>query len=136
METTAKKKILAIDDMSINLRTIKSILETEYDVRVAKQAGSALLVLESTKIDLILLDIELPGDMSGLEFLKLLKSRFALCNIPVIMVTSSTSRANIEEAVKRGACDYVLKGFTAETLLTKIHALLPPVISPPEQKNE
>jgi CheY-like chemotaxis protein len=126
METSAKKTILAIDDMSVNLRTIKSILEDEYDVRVAKQVGSALLVLDSTKIDLILLDIELPGDMSGLDFLKLLKSRLTLCNIPVIMVTSSMSRENIEEAIKRGARDYVLKGFTAETLLSKVHTILPP----------
>jgi DNA-binding response OmpR family regulator len=121
-----KKKILAIDDMSVNLRTIKSILQDEYDVRVAKMVGSALLVLESEKIDLILLDIELLGDMSGIDFLKLLQSRFSLCAVPVIMVTSSTSRENLEEAIKNGARDYILKGFTAETLLAKIHAILPP----------
>ena len=126
-----KKKILAIDDMSVNLRTIKTILEDEYDVRVAKAIGSAMLILESTKIDLILLDIELPGDMSGLDFLQFLKNRLTLCDIPVIMVTSSTTRANIEEAIKRGARDYILKGFTAETLFNKVHALLPPENSPP-----
>jgi putative two-component system response regulator len=136
METSAKKRILAIDDMSVNLRTIKSILEDEYDVRVAKQVGSALLVLDSTKIDLILLDIELPGDMSGLDFLIFLKNRLTLCDIPVIMVTSSTSRDNIEEAIKRGARDYVLKGFTAEILLAKIHAILQPVILPPGKSSE
>jgi putative two-component system response regulator len=126
METSAKRTILAIDDMSVNLRTIKSILGNEYDVRVAKQVGSALLVLDSTKIDLVLLDIELPGEISGLDFLRLLKNQLTLCDIPVIMVTSSTSRENIEEAIKRGARDYVLKGFTAETLLSKVHTILPP----------
>jgi putative two-component system response regulator len=129
METNAKKVILAIDDMSVNLRTIKTLLEGEFDVRVAKQVGSALLVLENTKVDLILLDIELPGDMSGLDFLKLLKSRLTLSNIPVIMVTSSTSRGTIEEAIANGARDYVLKGFSFETLLAKVHAVL-------QQKNK
>jgi DNA-binding response OmpR family regulator len=136
METATKKKVLAIDDMSVNLLTIKSILEAEYDVRFAKKVGSALLVLENEKIDLILLDIELPGDMSGLDFLKLLKNRLKFCDIPVIMVTSSTSRKTIEDSIMNGARDYLLKGFSSEILLAKVHALLPPAISPLKQKNE
>jgi CheY-like chemotaxis protein len=118
-----KKTILAIDDMSLNLRTIKITLEKYYDVRVAKSGEQALSVLGTGKIDLILLDIEMPG-MSGFETLELIKLQPNAENVPVIFVTSHVSTELIAKALKKGARDYIMKPFEPEVLIRKVYAAL------------
>jgi putative two-component system response regulator len=119
----AKKTILAIDDMSLNLRTIKLTLEKYYDVRVAKSGEQALSVLGTGKVDLILLDIEMPG-MSGFETLELIKLQPNGEKVPVIFVTSHVSTELIAKALKKGAKDYIMKPFEPDVLIRKVYAVL------------
>jgi putative two-component system response regulator len=118
-----RKIILAVDDMSMNLRTIKVNLEKSFDVRLAKSGELALSVLKTTRVDLILLDIEMP-DMSGFEVLAFIKKLPELKDIPVIFVTSHVSTELITKALKSGARDYVMKPFEPEVLLRKVYAAL------------
>jgi CheY-like chemotaxis protein len=118
-----RKIILAIDDMSLNLRIIKITLERYYEVRIAKSGEQALAVLGNSRVDLILLDIEMPG-MSGFETLELIKLQPKAEKIPVIFVTSHVSTELITKALKKGARDYIMKPFEPEVLIRKVYAVL------------
>jgi putative two-component system response regulator len=118
-----KKIILVVDDMSLNLRSMKVILEKYYDVRLAKSGELALSVLGSSRVDLILLDIEMPG-MSGFETLDLMRLQPNAENVPVIFVTSHVSTELITKAMKHGAKDYIMKPFEPEILVRKVYAAL------------
>ena len=118
-----KKIILAVDDVSMNLKMIEAILSERYDVRVAKSAEFARKVLSSEKIDLLLLDIELPG-INGLDFLKELKNVPSMKDVPVIIVTSYSSTQVFSTAIRSGAAEYILKPYDPDTLLEKVSKTL------------
>ena len=68
-----KKCILVVDDDSMNLTRTKIILGKEYDVLTAESGMDALMSLKSTKVDMVLLDIDMPV-MNALKPLSILKS--------------------------------------------------------------
>jgi CheY-like chemotaxis protein len=126
METTentdSKKTILVIDDLTITLTAIRSMLEGTYGVSVAKSAIDGWVVLKSIPVNLILLDIEMPG-ISGMEFMaNLQKSPYR--DIPVIFVTSNRSFEVINKARDLGARGYIAKPISAKVLLAKIGEVL------------
>jgi putative two-component system response regulator len=118
-----KKVILAVDDMSMNLRTIKVILEGEYEVSLAKSGELALDKLKKTKIDLVLLDIEMPG-ITGFEVIDSMRKIPGCEGIPVIFITSHAAPDVIVTAYDHGAGDYIVKPINAEVLRNKVRALL------------
>jgi DNA-binding response OmpR family regulator len=103
----------------MNLKMVETILSERFDVRVAKSAEFARKVLSSEKIDLLLLDIELPG-INGLDFLKELKNVPSMKEVPVIIVTSYSSSQVLSTAIRSGAAEYILKPYDPQTLLEKI----------------
>jgi PleD family two-component response regulator len=119
-EERAKKVIMAVDDMPSNLMKIKEILGNLYDVRLAKNAHMALSMLNRFDIDLILLDIEMPG-MSGFEFMETCKEDYTRSKIPVIFVTSHATKDFVVRAAQAGARDYIAKPFDPETLRAKVN---------------
>ncbi|GHV94445.1 hypothetical protein AGMMS50293_07650 [Spirochaetia bacterium] len=118
------KTILAIDDDPTILTAIRKILETSYDVYLAKSADMAWDILNTTGIDMILLDVEMPG-MSGLAFMEHLKENSAsyYYYIPVIFVTSHGTSDVITKAITSGAKDFIVKPFSAAVLLEKVAVL-------------
>jgi putative two-component system response regulator len=114
-----KKVILAIDDMPSNLIAIKNILEPMFDVRLVKAAGQALSLLGREKIDLVLLDIEMPG-YNGFELSQAMRADPALAPIPVIFVTTHASPNFVRRAAEAGAKGYILKPFKPSLLLQKV----------------
>ena len=119
------KIILVVDDMIENLTFLRSMLKDYFDVRLAKSGKIALTLLENLKVDLILLDIEMPG-MSGFEFLRRLDTDDDSMNkkTPVIFVTSHADRDLINDAINSGAKDYILKPVNAELLFKKIENII------------
>jgi putative two-component system response regulator len=119
-----KKIILCVDDMPENLMLLGSLLEDYFDVRLAKSAEMALSLLVGVRVDLILLDIVMP-EMSGFEFLNLLRSRDSMNQkTPVIFVTSHADLDIIGKAIKLGAKDYIVKPIKADTLFKKIDGVI------------
>jgi putative two-component system response regulator len=118
-----RKVVLAVDDTIVDLRTVRNALDKFYEVKVVKSSEQALLVLASTKIDLILLDIEMPG-MSGFDILETIKKIPSTRDIPVIFVSSHVSIDLISQALKRGAVDYIVKPFEPGVLLKKTFSAL------------
>jgi CheY-like chemotaxis protein len=117
-----KKVILAVDDMSMNLRTMKVILEEKYAIRLAKSGEFALEILKGAKIDLVLMDIEMPG-MTGFEVVDALRKIPGCETIPVIFITSHATPDLIVAAYEHGAGDYIVKPINPDVLLNKIQAL-------------
>ncbi|MDR0496475.1 MAG: response regulator [Treponema sp.] len=131
-----RKIILAVDDMAENLTLIRSMLEEHFDVRLAKSGNMALTLLEKTQVDLILLDIEMPG-MSGFDFIKNYHiQKPENKKTPVIFVTSHADKELIAKAINSGGKDYVVKPIKPDILYKKIDTLLgmpPSYIASPEK---
>lgn len=115
------RKILAIDDDSLNLRLITAYLEDEdYLVDTAASGSEGWEKLEQgTYYDIILLDRMMPG-MNGMEFLKKLKNDPSLRMMPVIMQTAAAEKNQVIEGIKAGVYHYLTKPYDEEILISII----------------
>ena len=118
-----RKTILAIDDDITILNIIRSVLEGTYEVSLAKNINIAMTILKTTKVDLILLDMNMP-DMSGTDFLEMIRNDPLLYHIPVVVVSSQGTADVIIEVKKKGAVDFVVKPISPNILLDKIRSSL------------
>ncbi len=112
-----KKHILVVDDDSMNLARTQIILEEEYEVVLAESGVRALSILKSQKIDLVLLDIDMPL-MNGIETFKRMKEFAA--DIPVIFLTASGEVEDVVGALLLGAVDYLKKPYLPQELLKRV----------------
>ena len=94
-----------------------------YGVESVDNANDALIMLDNSVIDLILLDLMLPG-LSGLDFLKIIKAKDESKNIPVIIISAKTKEQDVITGLKLGADDYLSKPFSLKILLARIEAVL------------
>jgi putative two-component system response regulator len=117
-----RKTILAVDDIIPCLTMTKQMLEDHYEVYLAKSIDSAMVILKIAKIDLILLDMEMPG-MSGLEFIDFLRNTPKHNEIPVIFISSCAARDIFLKAMDAGAKDFLVKPVSPESLREKIETL-------------
>jgi CheY-like chemotaxis protein len=120
-----KKTLLAVDDMPASLATIKTILQDQFKLKLCESAQAAMHTLGREKIDIILLDIEMP-DISGFDFLKQLRDAPETRSIPVIFVTSYATPGFIEQAIASGVDGYVVKPFVPEVLIKRINDIFNP----------
>ena len=118
-----KKTVLAIDDDITILNIIRVILEDTYEVSLAKNTEIAETILNTKKIDQILLDINMPGE-SGIEFLEYISNDNFHYHIPVIVVSAQGTADIIIEIKKRGAVDFVVKPISPDILAEKIRQSL------------
>lgn len=112
-----KKRILVVDDDTMNLARTKIILGTEYDVLLVDSGMEALAKLKDEKVDMVLLDIDMPG-MNGMETFEHMKAFAA--DIPVIFLTASGAEEDVVCAVKLGAVNYLKKPFRPQELLKRV----------------
>ena len=106
---TSHGSLLVVDDSETNREALSRRLQHRgYAVSVAADGHEALALSERQPFDLILLDIEMPG-ISGLEVLSRIRASHTEIQLPVIMVTARTEEADIVEAFRLGANDYVTK---------------------------
>lgn len=113
------KRILAVDDAAIILSRIWDALRNDYEVTTVNSGVRALKYLEQEKPDLILLDIRMPVK-DGIQTLREIRAMEDRKDIPVIMLTGMEDSHSVLESAKLGICDYILKPFSAETLLGRI----------------
>ncbi|GHV83599.1 hypothetical protein AGMMS50212_09390 [Spirochaetia bacterium] len=116
-DQTEFKTILAVDDMKSNLAIIEESLKEDFNVKTTTSPEEALNMLDD--VDLMLLDIEMPG-MSGFQLLTVIKENEKTKHIPAIFVTSHATGRLIAHAKRVGACDYIVKPFSAQMLLNKV----------------
>ncbi|MFM6156366.1 MAG: response regulator, partial [Sphaerospermopsis kisseleviana] len=103
--------ILVVDDVALNLKVLRAILEPiGYQLSFATSGKQALDRIASAKPDIILLDLMMP-DIDGLEVCRRLKNDLQMATIPIIFLTASQEKEHLLQAFELGAVDYVTKPF-------------------------
>jgi DNA-binding NtrC family response regulator len=111
-------KILIVDDEKDFVEMFSLRLNRQGEkVSAAYSGQEALDLLEKTKIDVVILDIRMPG-MDGIETLKKIKARYPL--IEVILLTGHGSTETAVEGMKSGAFDYLMKPADFEDISEKL----------------
>lgn len=116
--------ILIADDHPIVRRGLKQIVQDEKDMKVVFEASNSdevLNGLKDFKIDLVLLDISMPGK-SGLDLLLDLKNQFN--DLPVLILSAMPEEAYAKRVIKMGASGYIHKESTPELLIPAIRRVL------------
>jgi len=113
-----KATILVVDDEKNILSSLKTALSLEdFSILVAGSGEIALEKLEAEEVDLVLLDVKMPG-IDGIETLK--RIRAAAPRLPVIMMSGHGTIRTALEAIRLGALDFVEKPLSTERLLVTI----------------
>lgn len=128
-----RKKVLIVDDSTINRRILADILSAEYQIIEAKDGESAILSLRSfgDELSLVLLDIIMP-EVDGFAVLQEMKKSGWIERIPVITISSENSADNIDRAYALGVTDFISKPF--DTLVVK-HRVANTIMLYEKQKN-
>jgi serine/threonine protein kinase/FixJ family two-component response regulator len=116
--------LLVVDDNEENRDVLsRRLLKRGFQVLVAEGGQQALELVESQPVDLVLLDIMMPG-MSGIEALQELRKTRSAVELPVIMATAKTESDDIVQALELGANDYVTKPINFPVVLARVQAQL------------
>ncbi len=115
-----KFKILVVDDEAQILRVLRRGLEAKgYEVATAPDALTALDILNSSSIDLLITDLRMP-DVDGIQLCSRVRKSFRL---PIIVLSVKGEEATKVEALDAGADDYITKPFGMDELLARVRAL-------------
>ncbi|MBF0368789.1 MAG: hybrid sensor histidine kinase/response regulator [Magnetococcales bacterium] len=114
-----KSKILIVDDVPGNIRTLVAILGAEYKLLVATDGPTALSIAREKELDLILLDVVMP-EMDGYEVCQTLKSDAATRGIPVIFVTARSDVTDELKALELGAVDFLTKPVSPPVVMARV----------------
>src|SRR5215207_11190981 len=110
---SAAKTILVCDDDQGMRDTITAILKRDYNVLTVSSGEAALGLLKDEDVDLILLDVRLPG-ISGFDVLRIVKENYSL--VECIMISAITEVEPAVQAMKYGAYHYITKTFDYDEL--------------------
>ena len=113
------RRILIVDDDATILRTMKEMLSASYRVYTANSGMSAIQMLVSTEVDLILLDYEMPV-IKGPQILEMIRSETHTKDIPVMFLTSRNDRESIIQVMSLNPVNYLLKSLPQAEILGKI----------------
>ena len=108
-----RHKVLIVDDETLNIEFLQTLLNEEINVIFATSGEDALSIVQANRPDMILLDIMMPG-MDGYEVCKRLKGNPETKDIPVIFVTAKTGPEEEARGLELGAIDYITKPFNPE----------------------
>lgn len=113
------KSILIVDDDATALRSMKSLLSTRYKILVASSGMNAITILAKNKVDLILLDFEMPI-VNGPKVLEMIRSDPNTANIPVMFLTAKGDKRSIMEVLRFKPEKYLLKTMLPKDILDSI----------------
>ena len=113
------KSILIVDDDATALRSMKSLLSTHYKILVASSGMNAITILAKNKVDLILLDFEMPI-VNGPKVLEMIRSDPNTANIPVMFLAAKGDKRSIMEVLRFKPEKYLLKTMLPKDILDSI----------------
>jgi DNA-binding NtrC family response regulator len=114
----SQAKVLLVDDeVEFGFALVERLRLKHYDVKAVSQVEDALAAVRSDPPDVVLLDFMMPG-MDGLEILKFIKQTDP--SIEVIMLTGNADTRIMEEVMKSGASDYIMKPADLGEVIFKI----------------
>jgi CheY-like chemotaxis protein len=126
IESLQPRVILAVEDNEANRMLIQAVLEgLGYVVHLASSATEALASIEHQRPDLILMDIQLPGQ-DGLALTRQLKADPEFASIPVVAMTAYAMASDRQLCLDAGCVGYISKPFNTRTLGGQIQEFLQP----------
>lgn len=135
MDTDVKKPtVLIVDDDDMMLQMAEYILNKDADVRILKASSGMQCIgtLQQEIVDLVLLDIQMPG-MDGLRTMELIRKREDWKDIPVIFLTATSDKGTVIKASQLGVAGYIKKPFLPLDLVQRVEtALLYKTLDSPE----
>jgi DNA-binding response OmpR family regulator len=116
------KKILIIEDEAKIMRTVRLYLEQAgYEVVWASDGTQGLAAFRHEKPALMILDLNLPGDLDGLDVCRAIRRD---SNVPIIMLTARTEETDRLIGLELGADDYITKPFSPREVVARVRAVL------------
>ena len=121
-------KILVVDDSRIMQNILKNTFDEKEawgktDFLTASDGEEALSIMSANKIDILLLDWNMPK-LDGLAVLKKIRQSDKYKKLPVIMITSEAAKYNVIEALKAGVSDYIIKPASRKILRDKVKGFI------------
>ena len=124
MPNDSKGTILYVEDNLDNRVLVRRILLSEdYDLIEAVDARDALRVLENTKPDLILMDINMP-DMDGYTLTSRIKTTPGFERVPILAITANVMRGDKEKTLEAGCDGYIQKPLDIDQLVREVERFL------------
>jgi len=114
------KRILLVEDDEGSARYIETLLQDRWDLTVAFWAEDAWDILQTQHIDLILMDISLPGDENGLDLTRRIRRESVNTSIPIIAVTAHAYARDRENCLMAGCQEYISKPFDRDAFFSLI----------------
>lgn len=119
-----KAKVLVVDDEVVNLQVLVNQLTlNNYDVYTAQNGEEVFSIVKDHDIDLIILDIMMPG-MSGYEVCRKLRKSYSLMDLPILMLTAKNQVRDKMLSFEAGANDYLVKPCDRQELLSRVKTLV------------
>lgn len=116
------KKVLIVEDEAKIVRTLRLYLEQGgYDTAWAADGIQGLAAFRREKPALVILDLNLPGDLDGLEVCRKIRRE---SGVPIIMVTARTEETDRLIGLELGADDYITKPFSPREVVARVRAVL------------
>ncbi|MDQ3473205.1 MAG: response regulator transcription factor [Acidobacteriota bacterium] len=126
LPTTSTQTVLVVEDDQIISALLKHMLARRgFEVHLALDGRRASEMVEELAVPpgLVMLDVMLPF-VDGFDLIKLIRSKEAWKDVPIIMLTSKAQEQNIVRALDAGATDYVVKPFQPEELMARVRRLV------------
>jgi DNA-binding response OmpR family regulator len=121
---TGGGRILVVDDEPHIRRVLSTILGGQgFDVLMASDGEEGLETLAANEVDLVILDLMMPG-ANGLEILAKIRTSPSQSDTPVIILTAKGQDTDREAAFAGGANDFLTKPFSPKKLIARIHEIL------------
>ena len=119
--------MLVVDDDPRMLSMMRRVLEVDgYTVLIADEGGAALDILRSEPVDLLILDVMMPGH-DGFEVCRTVRRESI---VPILMLTARDEAVDKVTGLDCGADDYVVKPFNPDELLARVRAAAPAAAAP------
>jgi two-component system cell cycle response regulator len=116
-------RVLIVDDILANVRLLQARLEAEYfEVVTASSGQAALDICARERVDVVLLDVMMPG-LDGFEVCRRLKSQAQTLHIPIVMVTALDQPSDRVQGLESGADDFLTKPVDDIALVTRVKSL-------------
>jgi signal transduction histidine kinase/ActR/RegA family two-component response regulator len=121
---SGEQRILVVEDNPVNLKLARNVLRSRgYSVVEADSGEAALDYLRREAVDLILMDIQLPG-MDGLEVTRRIKQTPATADLPIIALTAHAGEADQQRALDAGCDGYITKPIRLAQFPSQVEAFL------------
>jgi len=125
MPQKSKKKLIIVDDHPVVRQGLKLIIEDERDLSVCGETGNAneaIRMIGDLKPDLVLVDLQLESNASGLDLVKSVQQRYP--SIPALVVSMHDDFLYAERAISAGAKGYIMKNEAEDHIISAIRDVL------------